>query len=101
MYINFVRIERFASHSINIKCSPAVEYRFHLFKTFPFRLFDKEEDNYRHDNIEDCVEEENVTAPGIHHVARHQREKEVEKPLCRYCDRGSDRPNTRWEDLPC
>jgi hypothetical protein len=83
MYTHFIHVlERLPSNSIDIKCSPTVEDAFHLFETFSFGLFDEEEDNNRHDDVERGVEQEDVAAPCVHHVASHQGEKEVEEPLC-------------------
>lgn len=75
-------LNSFPPHRFIVERSSRVEDCLHLFEGATFCLFQEDEDHNSHDDVETCVEEECVGAPCCDHVRRHEREEEVEEPLC-------------------
>lgn len=84
---------------LDVKSRPTMENRLHLLDALALRLFQEQENERRHGDIEDRVEGEGVAAPGGDHVGCHEGEEEVEEPLRGDADGGADFADAGGEDL--
>lgn len=90
---------RFPVHGIDIELGPAVENGLHLLKTPALCLLEKQEDQYRHDDVQRGVENEYISVHFCDHVRRDERVHEVEEPLGAHTNGSSYGSDAGGEDL--